>query len=269
MTSATSRRSSTDAAFRRPGRRKAALCLGLSLFALLALLAGLGTARGAAPPVSPDVGERARKIVADPRYQSSLPGEEAGGGGENPIRPPRGGDEPPDDPGAGGGPVRLPAVPAELGVVAQMLLYLLLAVGIVLAGMSLFQRLRRLRAAVPELAVPVQPQSPRSPRAERPERAPALDDAERLAAEGRWDEALHALLLQAIRLVSGRLPAPLPPSSTSRELLRLVPLAEEARQAFAGMVRAVELSLFGGAAVGAAVYEENRERLRIVSGRTA
>jgi hypothetical protein len=75
------------------------------------------------------------------------------------------------------------------------------------------------------------------------------------------------LLLQAIRILSGRLPAPLPPSSTSRELLRLVPLSAEAQQAFAGMVRAVGLSLFGGAPVGPEEYRENRERFRIVSGR--
>jgi len=154
-------------------------------------------------------------------------------------------------------------VPAELGAVAEMLLYLLLAVGAVLAGLALFRRLRARPAAfTPEPAVPAGEAAPRA------ERVPALDDAERLAAQGRWDEALHALLLQAIRAVSSRLPAPLPPSSTSRELLRLVPLSEEARQAFAGMVRAVELSLFGGAAVGAEVYQENRERFRIVSGRS-
>jgi hypothetical protein len=155
-------------------------------------------------------------------------------------------------------------VPAELGAVAEMLLYLLLAVGAVLAGLAFFRRLRASPAAfTPEPAVPAGEAAP------RPERVPGLDDAERLASQGRWDEALHALLLQAIRAVSGRLPAPLPPSSTSRELLRLVPLPEEARQAFAGMVRAVELSLFGGAAVGAEVYQENRERFRIVSGRSA
>jgi hypothetical protein len=45
-----------------------------------------------------------------------------------------------------------------------------------------------------------------------------------------------------------------------------VPLSAEARQAFAGLVRAVELSLFGGAAVGPEEYQENRERFRIVSG---
>jgi hypothetical protein len=235
-----------------------------------ALLAGAETAK-AAVPAPPDLGARARQILADPQYQRSLPKGSDGDGGKgdshgkrtNPLIPRPGSDAIPQD--SGGTPVRFPALPAELGAVAEMLLYLLLAAGIVLAVFALVQRLRS-RSASAGLEPPEAPREEAVPR--RPERpAPELDDAGRLAAEGRWDEALHMLLLQAIRILSGRLPAPLPPSSTSRELLRLVPLSAEARQAFAGMVRAVELSLFGGAPVGPEEYRENRERFRIVSGR--
>jgi len=101
----------------------------------------------------------------------------------------------------------------------------------------------------------------------RPERTgTSLGDADRLAAEERWSEALHALLLQAIRVLSAGSPVTLRPSYTSRELLRLVPLSGEAQQAFAGLVRAVELSLFGGAQVGPDEYRENRERFQILGG---
>jgi hypothetical protein len=150
-----------------------------------------------------------------------------------------------------------------LGPVFELLFYLLLAFGAVYLGYVLVQRFRG-GWARPDRE---REEPPLVPRPDRPARAAApLDDAERLAADGRWAEALHALLLQAIRLLVARLPAPPPPSSTSRELLRLVPLSGEARQAFAGLVRAVELSLFGGSPVGPEEYEENRERYLVVSG---
>jgi hypothetical protein len=93
----------------------------------------------------------------------------------------------------------------------------------------------------------------------------AGDEADRLAAEGRWADALHALLLQTIRSLGDRSPTPLPPSFTSRELLALAPLSGEARQAFAGMVRTVEGAWFGGLPVGPEDYRENRERFRRIT----
>ena len=53
-----------------------------------------------------------------------------------------------------------------------------------------------------------------------------LADPQRLADEGRFDEAIHMLLLIAIRHLGGDLPVPPSPSSTSRELLRALPWAQ-------------------------------------------
>lgn len=230
----------------------------------LALLAAPGTARAAAPAARGDAGARARTIVADPRYQKRLPGGDGEKDGE-PGRPPsrRSGDVAPTDSEPG---LRLPAAPESLGPIIELFVYLLLAFGVVFLGYLLVQRFRRGWGGWAGPA-PATDEPPAAPKPDRPARAAApRDDAERLAAEGRWAEALHALLLQAIRLLAARLPAPPPPSSTSREVLRLVPLSGEARQAFAGLVQAVELSLFGGAPVGPEEYAENRERYRAVAG---
>jgi hypothetical protein len=80
-------------------------------------------------------------------------------------------------------------------------------------------------------------------------------DADRLAAEGRYGEAVHSLLLQAIDQVGRRSPQGPPASCTSRELVRRLPLREASRAAFAELVEAVEVILFGGAPAGAGDYE--------------
>jgi hypothetical protein len=206
---------------------------------------------------------RAEKILADPQYQRSLPSlapdDEKGSG---PSLQPQSGDV---APAYGGWQWRLPAILDAVAAMAQVILYLLVAGATVLIGGRFFRRIVRENRTRP---TDLRPEPALGP-AER-ERKDWISshhgEAERLASEGRWAEALHATLLQAIHVLAGRLPWPLPPSSTSRELLRLVPLSAEARQAFAGLVRAVELSLFGGAAVGPEEYQENRERFRIVSG---
>jgi hypothetical protein len=80
--------------------------------------------------------------------------------------------------------------------------------------------------------------------------APAtLPDPAREARLGRYDRAIHDLLQLAIGKIVKRHPQTDQPSRTSRELLRLLPLEATARSAFAELVRAVELSYFGGSAV--------------------
>jgi len=91
------------------------------------------------------------------------------------------------------------------------------------------------------------PEAPReSP--ERVGRAP-LDAAEALAAAGRFGEAIHMLLLRTLEALAARRGA-LAPSSTSREILGAAALSGDARQALEGLVAAVEVSHFGGAAPG-------------------
>lgn len=91
-----------------------------------------------------------------------------------------------------------------------------------------------------------------------------LEDPERLAAEGRLDEATHMLLLLAIRRLSAGLIAPPGPASTSRELLSAFPLSGERKAAFRELVSHVEWSLFGGRPVGPEEFARCREYFRTV-----
>ncbi|MGB8932021.1 MAG: DUF4129 domain-containing protein [Anaeromyxobacteraceae bacterium] len=74
----------------------------------------------------------------------------------------------------------------------------------------------------------------------------AIESAEALAAAGRWAEAIHALLLETLSALARA--ARITPSLTSREIVERVRLPREAREALSGLVFAVEVSRFGGAA---------------------
>ena len=81
----------------------------------------------------------------------------------------------------------------------------------------------------------------------RPEEGAArllLEDADRLAADGRYDEAVHLLLLRSIGQISAIRPDLVEPSSTAREIAGLHALPEAARSAFAAVSARVEQSLF-------------------------
>jgi hypothetical protein len=87
-----------------------------------------------------------------------------------------------------------------------------------------------------------------------PARAGDLPDAEALAREGRFAEAVHALLLAAIDRIRNSASRALSPSLTSRELSATLALAPGTRAALARLVRAVEVTLFGGRQAGPAEY---------------
>ncbi len=71
-----------------------------------------------------------------------------------------------------------------------------------------------------------------------------LDEADRLAAEGRYDEAAHLLLQRSVGHIAAARPDLLQPSSTSREIGSFASLSERARGAFAIISGHVERSLF-------------------------
>lgn len=80
-----------------------------------------------------------------------------------------------------------------------------------------------------------------------PDRAAAvalLEDADRLAAEGRYGEAVHLLLRRSVSHISDARPDWLLPASTAREIAAFPMLPERARQAFAAIATRVERSLF-------------------------
>lgn len=71
-----------------------------------------------------------------------------------------------------------------------------------------------------------------------------LEDADRLAAEGRFDEATRLLLQRSVGQIAAARPDWVEPSSTARELSALPALPEAARTAFRIIAERVERSLF-------------------------
>lgn len=81
----------------------------------------------------------------------------------------------------------------------------------------------------------------------QPDRAATLallDDADRLAAEGRFDEATRLLLQRSVGHIAAARPDWVEPSSTARELAALPALPDAARAAFQVISERVERSLF-------------------------
>lgn len=71
-----------------------------------------------------------------------------------------------------------------------------------------------------------------------------LEDADRLAAEGRFGEAVHLLLQRSVSHIAEAQPDWLQPASTAREIAGLQLLPPAARQAFGVIAARVERSLF-------------------------
>lgn len=78
----------------------------------------------------------------------------------------------------------------------------------------------------------------------REEALALLEDADRLAAEGRYGEAAHLLLQRSVGQIRAARPGTLQPASTAREIAALPQLPQAARGAFAVVVERVERSLF-------------------------
>ena len=96
----------------------------------------------------------------------------------------------------------------------------------------------------------------------RPEAGKAralLAEADRLAGEGRFDEAVRTLLHRSIEDIEERVPNSIRKAQTSREIARMPQLPEPVRGAFAPITRAVEESWFGGRPIDAVRYQACRK----------
>lgn len=95
-----------------------------------------------------------------------------------------------------------------------------------------------------------------------PDRAAALallDDADALAAAGRFDEAAHLLLRRSVHHIAAARPDWVHPASTARELAALPALPERARSAFALIAARVERSRYALRPLDAADWQAARE----------
>lgn len=143
------------------------------------------------------------------------------------------------DPGGGGG---------SLARFLEILVYIALGVALVTVVVSVIRGWGRTEATIE----PTVGEGARAP-------AAALEaprsEAEALAAEGRYDEAVHVLLLKTIEALVEAQPGAVPEAWTSREIQREAAMATEARAPFGALVDMVEQSLFGGRPVDAAAWD--------------
>jgi hypothetical protein len=86
-----------------------------------------------------------------------------------------------------------------------------------------------------------------------------LEEADRLAAAGKFDEAAHTLLYRSIADIEERLPRSIRRAQTSREIASLAALPQAVRSAFEPITRAVERSWFGGLKLNADDYQACRK----------
>lgn len=94
-----------------------------------------------------------------------------------------------------------------------------------------------------------------------PEAAPArswLSEADALADQGLYAEAVHHLLFRSVEDLARRRPRLVRPALTSRELAAAEAVPPAARDLFARIARLVERSLFGGRAVDAGDWSTAR-----------
>lgn len=103
-----------------------------------------------------------------------------------------------------------------------------------------FRLSRKPRKAGPELSE--QPDD----RPARHQATALLDEADQLAAKGRFAEAVHLLLFRSIEDVRERRAGGIPESLTAREIQSLTDLSARAREALGPIIRIVENSFFGG-----------------------
>lgn len=85
-----------------------------------------------------------------------------------------------------------------------------------------------------------------------------LADADALAAEGRYAEAAHLLLLRGVQDIRDQRPGLLRPAFTSRDIAGLQELSAPARSAFGAIASVVERSFFGGRDVDAPGWADCR-----------
>jgi hypothetical protein len=118
---------------------------------------------------------------------------------------------------------------------------------VLLALVVLFALVLAVRLIAPELRARGRRAAQAPADAWQPDRAASLallEDADRLAAEGRYAEATRLLLQRSIGEIAAARPDWVEPSSTARELAALPALPAAARAAFATIAERVERSLF-------------------------
>ncbi len=132
----------------------------------------------------------------------------------------------------------------------ELLLAALAIVGVLwIAGTLLW---RWWQARTPRTAVPA------APLIDRAVALALLEDADALAAQGRFGEAARLLLQRSVHHIASTRPDWLSPSSTAREIGAIPGLPGSAKQAFGVIAREVERSLYALRALAADDWQRAR-----------
>lgn len=133
----------------------------------------------------------------------------------------------------------LAAIGRALGMSGQAVMWLVIAIGVAIVLYLIFRLVAPMRLRRRETEQTAPEWTPDAGQA-----LALLEDADRLAAEGRFDEATHLLLKRSVGQIAEARPDLLEPSSTAREIAELPALPQAARGAFATIAERVERSLF-------------------------
>ena len=203
---------------------------------LVVVLALCGTAHAAPDPGRVD---RAAQKVLDRRFQDEPTGY--------PDRPERDSDM--SSSGGRGGRGGFPSGSSSSGAggagalspIIAMLMWALLIAGAVIIIFYVIKELakggRKDRVRADDQAIGEEP-VPAPAELDRP-----LEDADALARQGKFAEAIHTLLLRTFQELA--LASKISPHLTSREILAKIPLLTDGRDALGELVAVVELTWFG------------------------
>lgn len=144
---------------------------------------------------------------------------------------------------------------------ARILLWTVIALGAAAILWALYNRIRfgEWRLRLPRLTTPVELAAESEWAPDEAGARSWLEEADVLAGEGRFAEAIHHLLFRSIEDIANRRPALVRPALTSRELAASDGIPGRARELFAAIARMVERSLFGGRSVGENDWLEARQ----------
>ncbi|PIE18775.1 MAG: hypothetical protein CSA66_03900 [Proteobacteria bacterium] len=217
-----------------------------ALAALVVASVVLGAPAAASALSNDAVRDAAREVLADPSYEKTLPTEprlgprEQGGRRQVAVR-------------RGGGSRSRPLMPSPGSALPRIILYLLIAV---VCAAILFWIAREILRRRERGEDPAATSAAAGSTADDVQRRAALNEmpatlshAHGLAAEGRYEAAIHLLLRGAIETVAKLARLSIVPAMTSREVLGGAELDADSEAAFRDLVFSVEISLFGGLAV--------------------
>lgn len=187
-----------------------------------------------------DLGKHHKELLADPSLQFHF---------EKQGAPP----EPPD---------WLEPLAGLIEFIAPFVVYIFWAGLIIVVALVLYTIITEILQRMPDRKKQAEPESDLPVPEFRPSRQRAhvlLEEADRLAREGRFGEAARIILHRSIEDMETAFPGSIAPAMTSREIQTISYLSEKGRATFSKIASAVEASLFAGRPLDQARFMECRQ----------